>query len=611
MKNLKLKLLVIFALIASVISAREYHVSVKGNNNNNGTKLKPLRTISAAANLAMPGDIVIVHAGIYREQITPPRGGNSDSERIVYEAAPGERVEIKGSEIIKNWEKLENDTWEVKIPNSFFGEFNPYSDLMHGDWFFPNPKDRKYHTGSVYLNGDWLMEAAKKEEVIAPTDEKNPLWWAEVDSTTTTILAQFKNVEPNEEFVEINVRQTVFYPDKPFRNFITVRGFTMRDAATPWAPPTAEQIGLIGTHWSKGWIIENNDVSHSICSGITLGKYGDEWDNRAESSEGFVGTINRALTNGWNRETIGHHIVRNNVIHDCDQAGIVGSLGAAFSIISGNTIHDIRNRPLTWWGAEMAGIKIHAAIDVEISNNHIYRTALGLWLDWMAQGTHVTRNIFHDNAQFDLFVEVDHGPSIVDNNIFLSPVSVQTRSRGFAFAHNLFAGSVRTNPYDGRQTPFLKAHSTEVVALHDNPSGDDRFYNNLFVGKGNLCSYDQPRLPVWMAGNVFLNGAIPSTQEKAPLLKPHFDPAIILIDGKDGCFLEITLDKVWAIEQKRQIVNSKMLGKAVIPNLPFEQADGSPVNIDSDYTSKKRDKTNPFPGPFEISKSGKQRFKVW
>ena len=35
----------------------------------------------------------------------------------------------------------------------------------------------------------------------------------------------------------------------------------MSQAATQWAPPTAEQIGLIGTNWSKGWIIENNVIS--------------------------------------------------------------------------------------------------------------------------------------------------------------------------------------------------------------------------------------------------------------------------------------------------------------------------------------------------------------
>ena len=142
--------------------------------------------------------------------------------------------------------------------------------------------------------------------------------------------------------MEINVRQTVFYPEKTGINYITVRGFTLEDAATPWAPPTAEQIGLIGAHWSKGWIIENNTISHSICSGISLGKYGDQWDNTsANSAEGYVKTIERALADGWSKENIGHHIVRNNTISHCEQTGIVGSLGAAFSTVTGNTIYNV------------------------------------------------------------------------------------------------------------------------------------------------------------------------------------------------------------------------------------------------------------------------------
>ncbi len=230
-----------------------------------------------------------------------------------------------------------------------------------------------------------MTEAVGLDDVLKPAAAA-PLWFAQVDDRNTTIWAQFKGVNPNEQVVEINVRQTVFYPAKTGINYITVRGFTMRHAATPWAPPTAEQIGLIGTHWSKGWIIENNAISHSTCSGIALGKYGDQWDNKSESAEGYVKTIERALQNGWSKENIGHHVVRNNIISHCEQAGIVGSLGAAFSTVTGNTIHDIHVRRL-FSGAEMAGIKFHAAIDVEISRNHIYRTCRGLWLDWMAQGT--------------------------------------------------------------------------------------------------------------------------------------------------------------------------------------------------------------------------------
>ena len=316
------------------------------------------------------------------------------------------------------------------------------------------------------------------------------LWFARVEKDATTIWAQFPAVDPNERLVEINVRRTVFYPDRPGRNYITVRGFALRHAATQWAPPTAEQVGLIGPHWSKGWIIEDNTISHSVCAGVSLGKYGDRWDNTsADTAEGYVKTIERALENGWNKETIGHHVVRNNDISHCEQAGVVGSLGAAFSTVADNTIHDIHVRRL-FGGAEMAGIKLHAAIDVQIRHNTIYRTCLGLWLDWMAQGTRVTSNLFHANG-LDLFVEVDHGPFLVDNNLFLSPATLLSVSQGGAFAHNLMTGTLRINTYDARRTPFHKPHSTAVAGLHDNPNGDDRYFNNVLVGPADLSQYDQ------------------------------------------------------------------------------------------------------------------------
>jgi hypothetical protein len=44
------------------------------------------------------------------------------------------------------------------------------------------------------------------------------------------------------------------------------------------------------------------------------------------------------LANGWNRETVDSHIVGGNTVCHCEQASIIGSLGAAFSKIFGNVI---------------------------------------------------------------------------------------------------------------------------------------------------------------------------------------------------------------------------------------------------------------------------------
>jgi len=740
-------------LSTTALQAKEYHVSIKGDATNKGTADSPFKTISKAAEVAQPGDFITVHEGTYRERINPPRGGTSDEKRVIYQANPGEIVVIKGSEVIKGWQKEQNDTWKVTIPNNSFGDFNPYSDLIAGDWF--NPKGRQHHTGAVYLNGHWLTEAAKLEDVLKPIGEANSsytpggggtllnvawfqpgegtgkterinansfatqsgiqkapcseggecigwieqgdwvryekidlrqrcsqiefraasatqggtieihlgapdgqllgtctvpntggwqawssfkakieptsgiktlsltfrepqsqdtrnlrLWFALVDDSNTTIWAQFKDVNPNDSEVEINVRRAVFYPNKTGINFITVRGFTMMHAATPWAPPTAEQVGLIGTNWSKGWIIENNYISYSTCVGIALGKHGDKWDNTSENTaEGYVKTIERATERGWSKENIGHHIVRNNHISHCEQAGIVGSMGAVFSTITDNVIHDIHVRQL-FTGAEMAGIKIHAAIDTEIARNHIYRTCRGIWLDWMAQGARVTRNLFHDNNTCeDLFVEVDHGPFLVDNNIFLSNRSLLDMSEGGAYVHNLFAGRIVQRPELGRETPFHPPHSTKVAGLQKIQGGDDRFYNNIFTQDG-LNVYDKVTLPIQAEGNVYYNGAKPYNKETNNIVKGQFDPEIKLVEDGDNVYLQITLDDSYrALDNP--LVTTKLLGKANIPDAAYENPDDTTLKVDTDYFGRKRNEADPSAGPFENPGEGKLTLKVW
>jgi alpha-N-arabinofuranosidase len=610
----------LLALPAPGLEAREYHVSMTGDDKSRGREEQPLRTISAAAAKAQPGDVVTVHAGTYRERVTPPRGGTSDGQRIVYQAAPGEKVVIKGSEAVDGWEKVEHDTWKVVIDSAFFGAFNPYSDLIDGDWF--NPKGREHHTGAVYLDEHWLTEAARLDVVLDPAGD-TPLWFARVDEGNTTIWAQFPGVDPNQANVEINVRQAVFYPATPGIDFITVRGFTLMHAATPWAPPTAEQIGLIGTHWSRGWVIEGNDIRYSTCTGVTLGKYGDEFDNTSEDTAvGYVETIERALENGWATDNIGHHVVRNNEIAHCEQAGLVGSLGAIFSTITGNEIHDIHVRRL-FTGAEMAGIKIHAAVDTLIADNHIHRTGRGIWLDWMAQGARVTRNLLHDNdGTQDLFFEVNHGPFMVDHNICLSVFpsegdshwqsrrSVLDVSQGGAYAHNLFANGVRFHDELRRDTPYLEPHKTAVAGLKSIPGGDNRFYGNVLVHHG-LDDYDDAGMPSPMKGNVYLKGARQSKWDESPLQKVAFDPEIELVEEPDGLYLEITVEGEWAEKADAPLVTSPLLGHAKVPNLPYLQPDRTPYRLETDYLGRSRGTQHPFPGPFETTEGGRVRLKVW
>ena len=734
-------------ILTASVSATQYHVATTGLDENAGTRQKPFKTISSAAQIAQPDDVITVHEGIYRERVNPPRGGSSDQKRIVYQAAPGEKVVIKGSEVIKGWKKLAESVWKVTLPNSFFGDFNPYNDIIGGEWY-NKPRDGfSRHTGAVYLNGGWLDEAKVLEQVvsqaevkdrvlggqtadypgkaIAGTDEdrlyqtcrynlkgysievpngkyritlkfcephfgaknkrvcdvklqersvlknfdifakvgqfaahdesfdgievtgdrlkidiinlvsmacisgiviengdyskkincggpswkgyqrdpttaesvthKRPLWKAEVNKDSTTIWAQFKDVDPNEETVEINVRQSVFYPDKPGMNYITVRGFTMRHAATPWSGAMSEQIGLIGTHWSKGWIIENNVISHSMNTGITLGRYdlgkfGIAMP--AATAPGFVKSCELAIEHGWSKENIGSHVVRNNHISHCEKNGIHGSLGGIFSTIENNVIHDIAQR--RWIsGPDVAGLKLLASNDVIIRNNHIYRCAGvgGVWLDWMAQGTRMTGNLLHDNRQ-DLFMEVDHGPFLIDHNLFLSRKSLEDWSQGGAYTHNLFAGAIGFRK-ERRQTPYFKPHSMKEMSVSSIQDKDLRFYNNMFAGKKDLAALVGSEL-LQDSGNLFLDRVAFPLEEK-----------------DDEFLLTIPNHSDEASAQKRGIVTTKLLGRAKIPNAAFENPNGTPYHLDTDYFGKKRTSENPAPGPFAAQSGEKRYLKVW
>ena len=611
------RIFIISLLVIACIEgqAREYHVSVKGNDGNTGVESAPFKTIGRAAQVAYPGDVITVHAGTYREWVNPPRGGDSDDNRIVYRAAPGERVEIKGSEVINTWQKEKNGLWKVVLPNTFFGDYNPYVDLIYGDWFTNH--GRNHHTGEVFLNNRSLYEKESPEKMLNP--EPNPLdpegstytWYCETDEQNTTIWANFQKYDPNKELVEISMRRTCFYPEKQGINYLTIQGFHISQAATQWAAPTAEQVGMIATHWNKGWIIENNVISNSKCSGITLGKERATGHNAWLSDVSIDGSLHyievtfRTLRNGWNRENIGSHTIRNNEIFACEQTGICGSMGAAFSLVENNHIHDIWTKR-QFSGAEIAGIKFHAAIDTRIRGNRIHRAGRAIWCDWMTQGTWISRNLLYDNDLEDFFVEVSHGPYLLENNIFCSPVSVSDWSQGGAYVHNLFAGAFRVYP-QGRFTPYHLPHQTDVAGFSNIPCGDNRFYNNIFLSlnpneKSNygLSVYNNVGYPSFAGGNIYCHRALPFDKEENPLVIS--DTPVFKIEEKGSeVHLSFSVSGIAGIQTER--VTTDRLGRAKLARQFYEQPDGKPIIIDTDYSGAIRSE-HPSPGPFEQLKDG-------
>ena len=662
-----------------------YYVSDEAARGGDGSKGRPFKEINDAAQVACPGDEVIVAPGLYREYVNPKNGGTEDAP-IVYRSERIGNAIISGAESVKNWERYRGTTWLARIPNGVFGSFNPYTTVISGDWYY---SEVPLHTGEIYLDGKSMYETDSIESVLNPAVYEGSWdpefsvykWFTAQEGNQTLLYANFHGVDPNKADVEINVRRNCFYPNKTGVNYITLSGFTVKQAATTWAPPTAYQEGMVGPHWSKGWIIEDCEISDSKCCGISLGKYlqpnnENNWVVKRvkHGTQTERDSILQAQIEGWTKENIGSHIVRRCHIHDCEQAGIVGHLGGVFSIIEDNHIHHINNKQQLA-GAEIGGIKMHAAIDTIFRRNHIHHCTRGLWLDWQAQGTRVTQNLFHDNVVppgskaitqismgEDLFIEVSHGPTLVDNNIFLSVYAGKIATQGVAYVHNLICGSftsVGTGTDNGlggvgisqRYTPYHVPHRTEVAGFMTFLHGDDRFYNNIFVQQDVPQQYEEywktrnfptnkdagtspfddypleaeylalffkegdaggredrnkyySKLPVYTGGNVFFNGSKPCKKELN--YKEVKDASVyVKLSEKDGqYYLDTNLyDRLPGL--RTDFISTEVLGKAFEPEQKFENPDGSPIFFNRDYQDERRG-INPLPGPFETPESAKR-----
>lgn len=647
------------------------YVSAKAWRDGDGSQARPFKHINDAAKIARPGDEVLVAPGIYREYVDPVNAGTEEAP-ITYRSTEPLGAVITGAEKIKSWLPYEGSVWMARIPNSLFGSYNPYTTYVYGDWYFAG---RSKHTGCVYLNGKALyeadsLEACLKGEVYECSWEPEASvykWYAQQEGDETVLYANFQGADPNRENVEINVRRECFMPSKTGVNYITVSGFTVTQAATTWAPPAAYQDGMIGPHWSKGWIIEDCDISNSKCAGISLGKYYDP-DNDHYFTTKHVKSptqmerdaLCRGQYHGWLKEKVGSHIVRRCNIHHCEQGGIIGRMGGVFSLIEDNHIHHINNM-MELGGAEIAGIKMHAAIDVVYRRNYIHHCTMGIWCDWEAQGTRITQNLFHDNQRpafakqlkggmmsQDIFVEVGHGPTLIDNNILLSEASLRMATEGVAMVHNLICGALTcvgggTGP---RYTPYHIPHRTEVMGFMTILHGDDRFYNNIFVQKwpaapftvihdsddgqdeenrevgthvmdeyptyeewiaqfdmdtdtpdmAKLAPAHEGRLPVWVEGNAYLGGAKACKNEINGLVNGE-QPVQVEVELENG--RPVLSTNVYELLEgfTGRRIDTQVLGKAFEPEEYFENPDGTPITFDQDYFGDHRG-AHPLPGPF-------------
>lgn len=140
----------IFLFYFSVqLSAKEFIVNAKSiTSSEDGSELNPFKTIAKATALAKSGDVITIHAGVYREEVLIP------DDHITFQAYPKEEVTINGSEVLFGWSAVKSG--------------NVYKSLMKWD-FMPEDGSNQLFVDQKMINlTRWPDQTS--DDIVKPND---------------------------------------------------------------------------------------------------------------------------------------------------------------------------------------------------------------------------------------------------------------------------------------------------------------------------------------------------------------------------------------------------------------------------------------------------------
>jgi parallel beta-helix repeat protein len=468
------------------VAAETFVVSPQGDDTHSGTWKDPLKTISAAAAKAQPGDTVLVREGVYRERVAPPRGGREGAP-IVYRAEPGKRVVVKGSSIWRpDWKSEGEGVYSACPEESLFDDrsdeyvdsHNPLKATLAStpyrregkkelEWGFEGDARLAFTCGQVFIDGVPLREVPLRSELEAGT------WW--YDPATERVFLHPGQRDLKKCQVELTARRRIFAPKQRGLGHIVVEGFIFEHCGNQyptnfWSEPANAQRGAVGVEAGHHWVIRRNVIRYAKTFALDVGR----------------------VNNHTREESAYDNLVEENYLLDNGSAGVM-SCGSRNLVIRNNVI--LRNNRLHFLGNkrwEQAGIKCHLFVDGLIEGNYVAHNydTYGIWLDNEFLNSRITRNVIYDNGRAGIFLEMsDYGYDrlLVDNNVVLNnhenAVYIHDAS-GATFRNNLLANT-QDAPGFG-QAVFIRQVSARTKTYHHS------FFGNLLIGNARNIEVNYP-----------------------------------------------------------------------------------------------------------------------
>jgi len=472
--------------VAIPLQAATLYVAPDGDDTQPGTREEPLKTISAAAEIAMPGDVVYVLEGVYRERVAPPRSGKP-GKPITYRGEPGKRVFVKGSEVWEpDWKVHGQGVFSAKPEESLFNDRSPeYLDhhnpfkviLASTPWSRAGRKEEERGFGGdedlVYTCGQLFVDGKPFREVPFRDELKARCWYYE--PSDGDIFVHFGEKSPADCLVELTTRRRIFAPQERGLGHIVVEGFIFEHCGNQyptnyWRIDEYAQKGAVGTEAGRNWTIRRNIVRYAKTCAIDAG----------------------AVDRHSAPETVRNNLIEQNYVIDNGSAGILSN-GSQNLVIRDNVI--LRNNRLHFLGPkrwEQGGIKCHNLRDGLIEHNYVAENfdTYGIWLDNQFPDSRISRNVVYQNGRAGIFLEMsdyEFDMLLVDNNIVIgnkeNAVYIHDAS-GATFVHNLLANTQDATGF-GQAIYILQVRPRTRTYHHS-------FFNNLIIGNARNVDVNYP-----------------------------------------------------------------------------------------------------------------------
>lgn len=407
-----------------------------------GSRDRPFTAINQALALAGPGDTVHVEPGIYRETVTPLRGGEEGSPLSLIAVDPHAAV-VRGSERIA--EMVGPGVHVFSIPN---GQLGPFGMTLNGS-------RRGGCCGQVFHGAQELREASAKEEA-----ERTPGTWRALEGGRQVLVHIPGGSAPAD--IEASVRSRLFAPKTRGMGYIRVEGLVFercgnQSAAAFWEANNT-QTGAVGLRAGHHITLKNCIIRNAKTIGIDLGVEGG-------------------------KDAVDDIVPHDNQVEDCliegnGECGACGRLSRRTAIrrcvVQGNA-------HLSLHTVEEAGLKFHQFID-GIIDSCIVRDndAAGIWLDAVWHGARVTRCLVVNNLGSGIFMELGAEKATVDHNVVaytrLGDGIYTHDASDLVIAHNLVFGcshfgiymrTVTERPFEHKDGKFRPAECSRNL-LHAN-----------------------------------------------------------------------------------------------------------------------------------------------